>query len=304
MNVAANAAAHAVWGAVAAQMSGGNAAAGAAGAFSGELAGRFIAAHLYGADSAEKVAGLNEEQRHELSLMSTLAAGLAGGLAGNSTAGATTGAQAGKNAVENNTLSDLTDALAAGKSPQQVAREHTEETLEEIKKEQCAGLGAAACAVRLEAYRQEMVAGAVSLGLDFVPVVGTLKSVAEAESALGYLEAIASVIPGERVAGKIFRAARAALNKGDVAEASKLINKASDEIETVVRPGHRQSEIDVGKDLGEGWREQVTFKDGKEVPYGTKGSVRPDWCQGNICSVEVKNYNITTNQSGLINNVS
>ncbi|MEM6162705.1 VENN motif pre-toxin domain-containing protein, partial [Erwinia sp. P6884] len=104
VNVAANAAAHAVWGAVAAQMSGGNAGAGAAGAFSGELAGRFIAEHLYGADSAEKVAGLSEEERHELSLMSTLAAGLAGGLAGNSTAATTTGAQAGKNAVENNSL--------------------------------------------------------------------------------------------------------------------------------------------------------------------------------------------------------
>jgi hypothetical protein len=43
VDVAANAMAHAVWGAVSAQMSGGNAAAGAAGAFSGELATRYIA---------------------------------------------------------------------------------------------------------------------------------------------------------------------------------------------------------------------------------------------------------------------
>ncbi len=48
----------------------------------------------------------------------------------------------------------------------------------------------------------------------------------------------------------------------------------------------------------------MTFKEGKEVPYGTKGSVRPDWCQGNVCSVEVKNYNIATNKNGLINNVA
>ena len=60
----------------------------------------------------------------------------------------------------------------------------------------------------------------------------------------------------------------------------------------------------MGKDLGEGWREQVSFKEGKEVPYGTKSSVRPDWIQRNICSVEVKNYNIKNNQNGLINNVS
>ena len=89
-----------------------------------------------------------------------------------------------------------------------------------------------------------------------------------------------------------------------MAEASTLIHKASDEITTASRPGHRQSEIDVGDDLGDGWREQVSFKDGKEVPCGAKGGVRPDWCQGNVCSVEVKNYNIATNKNGLINNVA
>ncbi|PHM63337.1 DUF637 domain-containing protein [Xenorhabdus ishibashii] len=62
---------------------------------------------------------------------------------------------------------------------------------------------------------------------------------------------------------------------------TSLIEKEKQYIE--VRPGHKQSEIDVGKDLGSGWRGQVSFKDGKEVPYGTKGSVRPDWCYNNIC---------------------
>ena len=70
------------------------------------------------------------------------------------------------------------------------------------------------------------------------------------------------------------------------------------------RPSHRQSEKDVGKDLGTGWREQVSYKDGKEVPYGTKGSTRPDWCNGNTCGIEDKNYNIAANINGLINNVS
>ena len=70
------------------------------------------------------------------------------------------------------------------------------------------------------------------------------------------------------------------------------------------RPSHKQSEKDVGKDLGAGWKEQVSYKDGKEVPYGTKGSTRPDWCNGSTCSIEVKNYNVATNQSGLINNVA
>ena len=109
--------AHAVWGAVAAQMSGGNAAAGAAGAFSGELATRYIAEHYFHADLSQPGNTLTEDERQQLSLLGTLAAGLAGGLAGNSTAAITTGAQAGKNAVENNSLSDLTDALAVGKTP-------------------------------------------------------------------------------------------------------------------------------------------------------------------------------------------
>ena len=106
VNVAANAMAHAVWGAVAAQMSGGNAAAGAAGAFSGELATRYIAEHYFHADLSQPGNNLTEDERQQLSLLGTLAAGLAGGLAGNSTAATTTGAQAGKNAVENNALSD------------------------------------------------------------------------------------------------------------------------------------------------------------------------------------------------------
>jgi filamentous hemagglutinin len=41
-----------------------------------------------------------------------------------------------------------------------------------------------------------------------------------------------------------------------------------------------------------------------EVPYGTKGSIRPDWCINNVCSIEVKNYNIATNSNGLVNNVA
>jgi filamentous hemagglutinin len=56
--------------------------------------------------------------------------------------------------------------------------------------------------------------------------------------------------------------------------------------------------------LPAGSRPQISFKGGKEVSSGTPGSVRPDWCVGNVCSVEVKNYNIASNSNGLINNVS
>ncbi|EKP5433311.1 hemagglutinin repeat-containing protein [Salmonella enterica] len=104
-NDTANVLAHAVWGAMAAEMSGNSAAAGAAGAASGELAARYLAKTLYGADTPEKIAALSEEKKQNISALSTVASGLAGGVSGDSSANALAGAQAGKNAVENNYLS-------------------------------------------------------------------------------------------------------------------------------------------------------------------------------------------------------
>ena len=207
-------------------------------------------------------------------------------------------------AVENNSLGDIAQAQSEGKTVEQKASEYVEAENERYKKANCGGMSAEACSVKMYTERREALKNTLSTGADFLPIIGTIKSAAEAQSALDYLNVAASLIPGERVASGVLKAAEKVLVKGDVAEASKLINKASGKIATASRPSHRQSEIDVGKDLGDVWREQVSFKDGKEVPYGTKGGVRPDWCQGNVCSVEVKNYNITTNQSGLISNVS
>ena len=70
------------------------------------------------------------------------------------------------------------------------------------------------------------------------------------------------------------------------------------------RPTWRQSELDVGKDY-EGYDAQKSFINGEEVPYGTKGSVRPEFYK-NGHSIEVKNYNVETSsgRNSLINNVS
>ncbi|EPZ6942507.1 hemagglutinin repeat-containing protein, partial [Escherichia coli] len=99
-NREANLMAHAVWGALAAQLGGNNAASGAAGAFSGELAARYIIDNYYGG----RTDNLGEQERQQISMLVTIASGIAGGLAGNSTSAASTGAQAGRNAVENNLL--------------------------------------------------------------------------------------------------------------------------------------------------------------------------------------------------------
>ncbi|WP_197096689.1 SIMPL domain-containing protein, partial [Paraclostridium sordellii] len=57
------------------------------------------------------------------------------------------------------------------------------------------------------------------------------------------------------------------------------------------RPSWRQSEIDVQAEFPD-YKPQKSFIDGKEVPYGTKGSSRPDFYKKGT-SIEVKNYKIT-----------
>ncbi|AGP46195.1 hemagglutinin repeat-containing protein [Serratia plymuthica] len=103
-NPAANAMAHAVLGAITAELNHQSGVAGAVGAGGGELAARVIAGELF---PGRKVAELSESEKQQVSVLSQLAAGLAGGVATGNTAGAVTGSQAGKNAVENNALSGL-----------------------------------------------------------------------------------------------------------------------------------------------------------------------------------------------------
>ncbi|EPH3919039.1 VENN motif pre-toxin domain-containing protein, partial [Escherichia coli] len=108
-NREANLMAHAVWGALAAQLGGNNAASGAAGAFSGELAARYIIDNYYGGCTDN----LSEQERQQISMLVTIASGIAGGLAGNSTSAAGTGAQAGRNSAENNMLNVIATETAA-----------------------------------------------------------------------------------------------------------------------------------------------------------------------------------------------
>ncbi|CNL81917.1 VENN motif pre-toxin domain-containing protein [Yersinia aldovae] len=91
--------AHAVLGAVVGHFNG-NAAVGAAGAFTAEAAAPAIIKAM-GWDKDK----LTEQQKQTVSALGTLAAGLAGGLVGNSSSSAVAGMEAGKNAVENNSLS-------------------------------------------------------------------------------------------------------------------------------------------------------------------------------------------------------
>jgi len=166
--------------------------------------------------------------------LATLAAGLAGGLIGDSSADAIAGAQTGKTVVENNAISDIVENKFSGITQEekyQRAQDELKAAVEAYQQKTCAGLSPDACSAKLHANRDEMLKGAAGFGIDFVPVVGDIKSFAEAQSALDYLAATVGLVPvlGDG-AGKFIKAAEKALAKGDVADASKLLNKASDEV--------------------------------------------------------------------------
>ncbi|WP_164512996.1 VENN motif pre-toxin domain-containing protein, partial [Dickeya lacustris] len=99
-DIAANAMGHALVGAVVAQVSGKDAAAGAVGAAGGELAARLLIMQaLYpGRDSNT----LTETEKQSVSALASVAAGLAAGIVSGNVDAAASGAQAGRNAVENN----------------------------------------------------------------------------------------------------------------------------------------------------------------------------------------------------------
>ena len=71
-----------------------------------------------------------------------------------------------------------------------------------------------------------------------------------------------------------------------------------------LRPTWRQSELDAAKDFPD-YSEQRSFLAGKEVKYGTKGSVRPDFYKTGS-SIDVKNYNIenASGRNNLVRNIA
>ena len=102
--MASNALGHAVVGDVVANVSGGNAKAGAAGAAAGELVAH-AATHLIA--DGKSTQDLTQSEREQISQWGQIAGGVAGGLAGggkNHAAEIGAGAPAGKNAVEHNAL--------------------------------------------------------------------------------------------------------------------------------------------------------------------------------------------------------
>ncbi|MCX8579149.1 VENN motif pre-toxin domain-containing protein, partial [Gilliamella sp. B2717] len=101
-DVAGNLIAHAILGAVVAELQGNSGLAGGAGAVTGELAADIIRKQLYGKD----VKDLTEAEKQNISALAQLATGLAVASVGGDVGDVSTGIAAGKNAVENNLLSN------------------------------------------------------------------------------------------------------------------------------------------------------------------------------------------------------
>ncbi|PXZ04782.1 VENN motif pre-toxin domain-containing protein [Gilliamella apicola] len=101
-DIAGNLIAHAILGAVVAELQGNSALSGGVGAVSGELASKVIINTLYGGKDASE---LTEEEKQTISALSQLASGLAVAAGGGNIGDASAAISSSKNAVENNGLS-------------------------------------------------------------------------------------------------------------------------------------------------------------------------------------------------------
>ncbi|WKS98712.1 hemagglutinin repeat-containing protein [Gallibacterium salpingitidis] len=229
VNLEANLMAHALLGAIEAYATGNNAAAGAAGAVSGELAAKLITEQLY-QKSPEQ---LTEAQKQTVSTLSQLASGLAGGLISDSTAGAINSAEIGKRAVENNFNLNYTneelEGMAINAKASRLNKEIDQQVIDKFERE------------HPELIENLKTTGDIASFLaDLTPVIGDAKSFAEAEDGVDYLLAAVGIIPGSDVATKPLKAAKQAFQKakeaeklGNISEATNYLNKASEELEKV-----------------------------------------------------------------------
>ncbi|WP_249544943.1 VENN motif pre-toxin domain-containing protein, partial [Escherichia coli] len=213
-NREANLMAHAVWGALAAQLGGNNAASGAAGAFSGELAARYIIDNYYGG----RTDSLSEQERQQISMLATIASGIAGGLVGNSTSAAGMGAMAGKNAAENNSLSGwenlpkgLTDTGKAATSWVKYAQDHN------LSPEQ------------VQAGLTDIVRGNLPESADIIKAIlennpgsDTVMALLSAEDAKDYALALLTSIPAEKALSLVGKGLKVIDNKILISAAEKI----------------------------------------------------------------------------------
>ena len=77
-----------------------------------------------------------------------------------------------------------------------MAEEQVKAKNERYKRENCAGMSAEACSVKMYTERREALKDMALFGVEFVLIVGDIKGFAEAQSAVDYLAAVIAIIPG------------------------------------------------------------------------------------------------------------
>ncbi|AEG96723.1 Protein PalA [Klebsiella aerogenes] len=170
-DIAAKTIAHAILGGAVAALQGGNAAAGAAGAATGELVAKAILETMY---PGRQASDLSESDKQLVSNLATIASGFAGNIVGGDSQSATTGAQSGKNAVENNFLSskearqldkEMQDCKKSGGDCNKVVEKYIDISNKKSKElqEACTGGG-----VRCVSW-QELIQGATNVANDANP---------------------------------------------------------------------------------------------------------------------------------------
>ncbi|MCW4461147.1 hypothetical protein OK349_05460 [Sphingomonas sp. BT-65] len=136
---------------------------------------------------------------------------------------------------------------------------------------------------------------------DTVAAVNALRN-GEPGAGWGLAAAIVGFAPGGDLVKGMIRGERAVEGAGEVLQGAA---RNADPATPASRPTWRQSENDVGADLGPGYDAQRSFRGGQEVPYGSPGSTRPDFYTSGH-SIEVKNYRVETaaQRSRLVDNIS
>lgn len=136
---------------------------------------------------------------------------------------------------------------------------------------------------------------------DTVAAVNALRN-GEPGAGWGLAAAIVGFAPGGDLVKGMIRGERALDGAGEVLQGAA---RNADPATPATRPTWRESENDVGADLGPGYEPQRSFRGGEEVPYGSPGSTRPDFYTAGH-SIEVKNYRVETaaQRSRLVDNIS
>ncbi|MFK6082197.1 DUF637 domain-containing protein [Acinetobacter baumannii] len=261
--------AHAVVGCAAAAATKQSCEAGAIGAGVGEIVAELMI------PAGKTALDLTDAEKTKIKDTSKILAGVTAAYAGYDV---NTAANSANIAVENNTFGRL--LTTAGKAAYKVAK-----VISEMPASVRANLKPADV---IEMLRKEGVQGVIDIGDNLVTLVSPSSTLGDRTFAIIDLAIGVDL--------------KAAKNVDALKADREIITKNVSILEK--RPTHRASEIDVGKQLGNTALPQVSYKGGQIVPYGTPGSVRPDFSIGNTVGVEVKNYNIANNTSGLISNVS